>query len=207
LHACGGQPLSPDRDDRVRVPSYGRRRQRSCRELDHEGSRSWTGVVLPTDHAAGLAGEPGESQPRERCEPPLDRQAASGLGDEVHVLVEPDRDLRPRAPDQPDGDPALRLGQWPYPRVEEAGQALPPPGKVAIEIDAAVVAAGVGGDAVRVEVGDDPEVCFTRWCDMGESAGDRDPCWLVAVDAADDEDALVRIEVAGLNRDDWAAID
>src|SRR5262249_3105926 len=62
-----------------------------------------------------------------------------------------------------------------YPRVEEAGQALPPPGKVAIEIDAAVVAAGVGGDAVRVEVGDDPEVYFTRWCDVGESAGDRDP--------------------------------
>src|SRR5256885_3754814 len=103
------------------------------------------------------------------------------------MLVEPDRDPRTDPPDQAVGDPALRLGEWSGAREEDAAERPPAPGKVAIEVDPVRVVAAVGGGAVRVQVGDDPEVELARRQPVGEPVGDRDPGGLVAVDATDDE--------------------
>src|SRR5207244_13386535 len=62
------------------------------------------------------------------------------------------------------------------------------------------VRAGVRGAAVGVQDGNDPEV-DPRRRHPGEAGGDRDPARLVAVDAADDEDARAR-RVADLDRTD-----
>jgi len=56
--------------------------------------------------------------------------------------------------------------------VEDPAERLPPPGEVAVEIDVVGVLAGPSGDAVRVEVGDDPEIELAWWCGAGESVRD-----------------------------------
>ena len=81
------------------------------------------------------------------------------------------------------------------------------PRKVAVEVDSVRVAAGSGGGAVRVEVGNDPEVGLGRPPGRDESLGDRDAGALVAVDAADDKRLALRVGVAGLHSGDRAAAD
>jgi hypothetical protein len=69
------------------------------------------------------------------------------------------------------------------------------------------VAARPGGDTVGIEDWDDPEVELPRRGALHEPVGDRGPCGLVAVNAADDEEAARRVEVADLNSHDGTAVD
>src|SRR3954447_23728192 len=70
-----------------------------------------------------------------------------------------------------------------------AARAERPPGvgEVAIEVHAVGVAARAGCYAVRVEVGDDPQIRAGPEGSTGERMSHRDPGCLVAVDTADDE--------------------
>jgi hypothetical protein len=130
--------------------------------------------------------------------------APSRPPDEVEVLVEPHGQPRPKPQDQPSRDARLALGERSRARVVHLGERPPAPREVAVQVDTVRVAAGAGGDAVRVEVGDDPEVDPER-SHVLQRAGDGDPARLVAVDAADDEhrDAVGAPDSYGL---DWTSV-
>src|SRR5205085_5565973 len=109
-------------------------------------------VVLPARSAARVAGESSERQPREGGELSLECTVPAGFVDHVEWLVEPDRDLRLQAANQPVGEAALGLGQRPWAGVllvAALAEASPVPGEVAIEVDAVRVLPGSRGDAVR----------------------------------------------------------
>src|SRR5207237_8946084 len=121
----------------------------------------------------------------EAREAPLDGWIPTGLVDDALVLVEPDRDLRSYAQDQPIRKAALRLGQRPRARVVDAAERPPGPREVAVEIDAVRVLARVRRVPVGIQVLDHPEIHARGRPQLLERAGDGDPRSLVAVDAAD----------------------
>src|SRR5205814_8126609 len=104
------------------------------------GARLWEAMALPGDGAPGFACERRERQSGGAREAALDRTAAAGVVDEVEVLVEPDRERGTHAHDQPVGDSRLGLRQRPGAGGVGAAEVLPPPGEVAVEVDAVCVA-------------------------------------------------------------------
>src|SRR5207302_10684704 len=123
-----------------------------------EGRRAREPVVLPADDAPGVAWEASKRQADEPREPLFDRRIPTGLVDDAFVLVEPDRDLRSDAQDQPIRKAALRLGQWPRARVVDAAERPPGPREVAVEIDAVRVLARVRRVPVGIHGLDHPEI-------------------------------------------------
>src|SRR5207244_10259114 len=101
---------------------------------------------------------------------------------------------------------ALGLRQRVGAGVEQAGQSLPAPGEVTVEVDPVRVAARVGRAAVRVENRDDPEI-ESAWGARLQPAGDRYAGRLVPVDAADDEFPVGAARTSHLDGDDRPAVD
>ena len=147
-----------------------RNRELAGRQLDDE--RALADPVLPTRGAARRPGQRPVRLPGEPRVTPRDRTARPPGADDRLRLVEPDRHVGPQAEDQLPRDPRLPLRR----RHE-----------VAVEIDAVSVRASARGEAVRIELMDEPEI-GTR-PRAREQPRDLDPLALVAVDAADDEDA------------------
>ena len=151
------------------MPACRRVRQLAGRQLDDE--RDLPEPVLPTRGAPGGQAATGTA-PGEPRVTPGGRPARPPGADDRLRLVEPDRHVGPQAQDQLPRDPRLPLR-----RREE----------VAVEVDAVRVRAAARGEAVRVELMDEPEVGARPGA--LEQPRDLDPLALVAVDAADDEDA------------------
>src|SRR5439155_24928175 len=110
--------------------------------------------------------------------------------DEVHVVVEPDRQPRPEAQDQVVSDPRLtlrervRAGIVGIPR---AAAATPLRRPVGVQVDAAAILARATGEPVGVQVGDEPKVEARP--DPLERAKDRDTGTPGSMDAADHKHA------------------
>ena len=94
---------------------------------------------------------------------------------------------------RPDRGPGLGLGGRARAGIERrVGDPLPAIGEVAVEVDAIGVLPGVGGGAVRVHLGHDPELDAGRDRLAAERRGDRQTRALVPVDAADHENRAAR---------------
>ena len=119
------------------------------------------------------------------------------------MLVEPDRDGRADAQDQPVREPRLDLRQWPRSGLVHAAERTPAVREVAIEVDAVRIAARVARSAVGIEHGDDPEVNAGRRV-AREQLRNSDPAGLVAVNATDHEDGNA-VRVTGLDQLDGTA--
>src|SRR5712691_10199478 len=102
------------------------------------------------------------------------------------MLVEPDRHLWTQPPDESIGDQALGLGKRSRPRVERAGQPLPPEWHVAIQVDAMRVPPRLRDQPVGVQHGNNPESEASRRCTF-QLPRDRNAGGLVAVNASNDE--------------------
>src|SRR5689334_7712640 len=78
----------------------------------------------------------------------------------------------------------------------------PTVGEVAVDVDAVCVAERAGGEAVRIECADQPEIDTCLRSEPLELAHDRDTCRLVAVDAADHQHrtAAGRTELLHIDR-------
>ncbi len=120
------------------------------------------------------------------------------------MLVEPDRRVGRQPVDDPGREPRLRLREGPRPGVFGVAR-LPGPapagGEVAVEVDPPAVEPGLGGEPVGVEVGDEEDVRVH----VGTAAEERHRLpsrALVAMDAAEDEDAAVDRRVAHLPQPD-----
>jgi hypothetical protein len=157
----------------------------SCWEFDHEGGAG-DRVVFPGGDASGFACKASEWKLDERCEASLDRNAASGFVNQVEVLVEPDRHDGAEAADESVGDPCFGLGERAGAGVVDAGQRVPVPWEVAVEIDAVCVAACAASRTVGIEVGNDPEVDACRGWECPQASRDRLSGAFVAVNAAND---------------------
>jgi len=158
------------------------------RKLGRERGGAAERVVLPRDGAASELRHRVVREPGDAREDPLDPPVAARGPDHVEVLVEPDRHARAQSEDQPVRDARLALGQRVRPRRVDAADRPPVPREVPVQVDPVRVAARAGGDAVGVEVGDDPEV-DAAWREPLQRPRDRRPRGLVAVDRADDEHA------------------
>ena len=121
------------------------------------------------------------------------RPAGAPGPDQIHVLVVPDGDVGPDLVDQPPGGPRLGLGERACPRVLQVARpsAGAPAGReVAIEVDAPPVQPGALGQAVGIEVRDEPQVDARRQRRRAKGPHDTHAGALGAVDAPDDQHAL-----------------
>ena len=171
---------TPPRESRPAASSTAKARRRGKRTRIHSRRRAAgraVDVQRQADHrrvpAAG-----GHAPPRRPHEP--------------HVLVVPDRDLRPDGGDQPPRGPRLGLRERPRARVVGAPRrAVPRPAgrEVAVQVDAVGVLPGLRrpgrrGSASGRARGRHAPAAAVR----SQRADHRHPGALVPVDAADDED-------------------
>src|SRR6266540_3411922 len=121
-------------------------------------------------------------------------------------LVVPDRHVRPDALDQAANAAALGLGERVGPRVVAARRrnaSLPPVGEVAVEVDAVGVLASVGGDAIRVDRLDDPEIDAAGVAVVvPQDVHDLVTLGLVTVDRADGQPRALRLGIADAHGDE-----
>jgi hypothetical protein len=194
--------------NRARVARRRSLRKRSRRQLDHERRCTGKAAGLPPRRRAGWNWEAPESHARESRVPSARDEAWPGPGaDERLRLVEPERHVGANAEDEPPSDAAFGLGQRPWPRVRRipAPPDWPPARReVPVEINASRVLPRPAGEAVGVQVVDEPEVeRGTRAA--GEESCDPDAGALVSVDAADNQNLHRATGVADLDRPDRPA--
>ena len=118
-------------------------------------------MVLPVRRRSARPADGAESHPGEARVSSRGRHARPPRANQRLRLVEPDRDRGPDPADESSGGARLRLRERPRPRVlRVSGAAAGPPlgREVAVEVDASGVLSPSEGEAVRVEVGDDPEI-------------------------------------------------
>lgn len=183
-------------------------RKRSRRQLDHERRGAGKPPSLPPRRGAGWNGEPPETHSGEPRVSPCRDEAWSRPGaNEPLRLVEPERHVGANAEDEPPSDAGLRLRKRPRPRVGR-GPAPPdwPPARreVSVEIDASRVLPRPAGEAVGVQIVDEPEM-ERRAGPASEEPGDPDPGALIPVDAADDQHLRRAAWVAELDGPDRTA--
>ena len=142
-------------------------------------------MILPAHYAARLPRQTGETETDEPGEAALDGDVAAGFVYDVHVLMEPDRNVGVQPQEKAMGDPGLWLRERAGTGIEETAKPLPPPGKVAIQIDPVRVTADSRRGAVWVQIGNDPEVGLAQPRGMREQLRDGNPRAFVAVNAAD----------------------
>ena len=183
-------------------------RERPGRELDDEGARAGKAAVLPARGCARRNGEAAVAHPRESGVESGGLLALRARTHEGLRLVEPDRQGRLGAEDEPPSDPRLRLGQRLGPRVGRvpAAPQRPPAGRpVPVQVDTARVLAHAEPEAVRVEVMDDPDLRVRGDRAVRKQARHGGAGALVAVDTADDEDAAPTGRITELERVDGTA--
>src|SRR3954451_16536255 len=195
--------------DRGAGVAPGRRvREFAAIQLDHEGTPAKV-LVLPPRRGPGKVLTPaalGRPIGEGRVALLHPGSPVTGKQNLPPGLVVPDGHVRPDVLDEPLYCAALGLRERVRPRVVAArlrNASLPSVGEVAVEIDAARVLAGVGGDAIGVDRLDDPEL-HARGVAVAvlEDANDLVTLGLVAVDRANDEPGALRIRIADAGGDE-----
>ena len=180
------------------------------RQLDHVGGAAGEAVVLPVRPRTGGPAHQAERHPGEVGEEAARRCARSPGADKGTTaadLVEPDRHPRVQPANEAGGKASFWLGERPRPGIfgRSGLSARPPLGReVAVQVDPATVQPARRGAAVRVEAGDDKDVCVGLRA-AAPQRRDASPRALVAVDAGEDEHAAAEARVAVLAKPDRAS--
>ncbi len=149
-------------------------------------------MILPPGRAAAVARQSAHGKSDHRRVAAFDARVSAGQVDHPERLVKPDRDRRPQAPDEPRGEPRLRLREGIAAGVVDPGTvaARPPAvGEVAVKVNASRIAPRPHGQPVRVQVLDRPQLDTGNRAQRLQILNDRDTGTFVAMDAANDQDA------------------
>jgi hypothetical protein len=184
------------------MPAARGRREAPGREFDDDRGAGLQADVLPAREAAGAAAEAPEGEAGEvRVTARLLGVAALRDVDEAERLVVVDGERGALAQDEASDRASLGL------RPGLGAGARPMLGRVAVEVDAAGVRAGVVREAVGVEVLDQEQLATGRRRGVLERRDDAAAGGLVAVDLADDEDLAGGVRVADARDGDRAVLD